>query len=55
MDKWCICPNCGGPAAEVGFLKGIDCPNPKCGHVTASQLVALARRRQRQAEEAKNS
>lgn len=54
MDKWCICPNCGGNAIEISPLKGIDCPN--CGHITARQLFKLmARIMRRGAEEAKQS
>ncbi len=53
MDPWVICPNCPGYAIEVGPMQGIDCPN--CGHITASQLLALARRRQREAKETKRT
>lgn len=48
-----ICPNCAGPAIEVGTLQGIDCP--LCGHITARQLFTLmAQIMRRQAEEAKS-
>lgn len=49
--EWCICPDCGGPAIEVSYLKGTDCS--ECGHITAADAIKLARRKQRKAEEAK--